>query len=81
MTGRELIIHIMENNLEDETILLDGKLVGMLTEADVAMLLGAGIATVRAWYTRHTLDGYILGEELYILNNNKLRKLLSIPKK
>ena len=36
MTGRDLIVYIMLNKLEDEQVFKDGKLLGFLTEAEAA---------------------------------------------
>ena len=43
MTGRELIIYILQNNLEDE-IVIDTE-----NAEEVALHYGVGISTVKAW--------------------------------
>lgn len=49
MTGRELILYILENGLENEPIFSDGKFIGFKTAYEVAEELSVGIATVDAW--------------------------------
>lgn len=48
MTGRELIIYILENNLEDEPVFEDGKFIGFKTPEEVAVQMGTGSATIIA---------------------------------
>ena len=38
MTGRELIVYILQNHLEDEPIVNDGKILGLLTVEEAARL-------------------------------------------
>ena len=48
MTGRELIIYILSNGLEDEQVFENGRFVGFLTVSEAAQKLGYGIETVKA---------------------------------
>ena len=48
MTGRELIIYILENGLEDEPVFENGRFIGFLTLGEAAQKLGYGIETVKA---------------------------------
>ena len=66
MTGRELIIYILENNLENEPILKDGKFVGFLTAVEVAEKMDVGVATIFTWWSHGMLDGVVFGGRLYI---------------
>lgn len=66
MTGRDLIIYILANNLEDEPIVKDGKLVGFMTAAEVATKLNVGLATVEAMILRGMLDWIQIGDTIYI---------------
>ena len=43
MTGRELIIYILENDLENEPVFQDDKLIGFLNEREAAVKLNVGI--------------------------------------
>lgn len=49
MTGRELIVYILENNLQDEEIFKDGKFVGFITADEAAAKLNVGVATIYAY--------------------------------
>lgn len=49
MTGRELIIYILENGLQDEEIFKDGKFVGFITADEAAAKLNVGVATINAY--------------------------------
>lgn len=67
MTGRELIIYIMKNNLEDEPVVDEnGKPIGYITVSDAAKKLGMGEAGVVASYTMGILEGVCIGDTLYI---------------
>ena len=37
MTGRDLIIYILENGLEDEPVFKDGKFIGFITTGEAAV--------------------------------------------
>ena len=72
MTGRELIIHILENNLEDEPIFKDGKLTGFVTVGEAAEMLEVGAATILAWLNLGYLDCVVLGNSIFIPNTLRL---------
>ena len=57
MTGRDLIIYILNHNLEDVDIFKDGKFVGFITEDEAAVKLNVGVATIRAWVSIGMLYG------------------------
>lgn len=71
MTGRDLIIYILENGLEDEPIYQDGKLLGFLTEAEAAALFGVGPATIRVWIEREQLEAIKIADNWYIPKHAK----------
>lgn len=66
LTGRDLIIYIMRNNLEDEPIFKDGKLVGFLTIHEAAAKMNVGVATVFTWLSMGQLEGLVIGNEIFI---------------
>ena len=66
MTGRDLIIYIMENNLENMEMFENGKIPGFLTIADTAEKFGVGIATVEAYVKLDALPHIYIGEVIYI---------------
>ena len=73
MTGRDLIIYILENKLEDEQLFKDGKIIGFLTAAEYAAKMDVGEATVRLWVDLGWLDGIRLYDELYIPTYAKIK--------
>lgn len=69
MTGKELVLYILQNNLEDTVVLKDGFFVGFMTETEAAVKFGVGVATIRAWYYCNWLKGTLIGDSLYFLND------------
>ena len=49
MTGRELILYILQNGLEDRPVFENGKFIGFKTVSEVAEELSVGNATVITW--------------------------------
>lgn len=49
MTGRELIIYILEHGLEDKPVFEDGRMMGFKTVSEFAEENDVGIETVKAW--------------------------------
>lgn len=74
MTGRELIIYILANGLEDEPIYEDGKILGFITAIEAAEKFNVGLATIKVWINEGMLDGIRIGEELYIPANADLKE-------
>lgn len=67
MTGRDLIIYILSNNLEDEPIYDEnGRVLGFMTINEAASKFGVGKATIVAWHRMSMLDGVLIGDNLYI---------------
>ena len=66
MNGRELIIYIFENHLEDEVMFEDGIFIGFIPANKAAVKLGVGEATIKVWHEMGQLPGVIIGGELYI---------------
>ena len=65
MTGKELIIYILQNNLENEEIFKDGALVGFMDEHEAAINYGVGAETVKPWHKRGLLNGTEIGNRVY----------------
>lgn len=76
MTGRDWIIYILENGLEDEPFYESGKLLGFMTDVEAAIKFGVGVSTIRVWVELGHLKGIKLGDELHIPANaeSPLRK-------
>lgn len=66
MTGRELIVYILSNGLENEPIYENGKLLGFMTPEEAAVKFGVGVATIYILVELKMLDGVRIGDELYI---------------
>ena len=66
MTGRDLIIYILANNLEDELVFKDGSFVGYITASEAAEKAGVGIATIYAWVSYGLVNGMVIRGEVYI---------------
>ena len=69
MTGKDLIIYILQNNLEDEVVIKDGIFIWLMSEEEAAAKFNVGVATVKAWYVCGMLDGTKIGDHLYFLRN------------
>ena len=66
MTGRELIIYILSNNLENEQVVKDGKLIGFESDMDFAARMEVGPETIRALAKMDKIKGCQLGNSLFI---------------
>lgn len=71
MTGRDLIIYILENGLENEPVLNNGKILGFKSAGEVAEKLNVGVATIYTWISIGWLDGVIIGDTVFIPANFK----------
>lgn len=65
MTGKELILYILQNNLENTIVLEDCFFIGFMTEREAAVKFEVGEATIRAWYDCKMLQGTKIGDSLY----------------
>lgn len=72
MTGRDLIIYIMKNNLEDEQVFQNGSFIGFITMDEAATTLNVGVGTVYAWMVMGQLDYVRIGEEYLVSASSKL---------
>ena len=67
MTGRELIMYILENHLEDEPVFQNGTFVGYVSDVKFAEILGIGVATVRAWIMMGRIkDAIVIGDAKFV---------------
>ena len=71
MTGRDLILYILANNLEDKPVFENGRFIGFVTTSDVAVEKNVGLATVHAWIHQGRLDSIAVREGIYIPANYK----------
>lgn len=66
MTGKELIIYILENDLLDEKVIKDGVPIFLLDLNDAAVKFDVGTATVKAWAAVGMIESERLNDGLYI---------------
>ena len=66
MTGRDLIVYILTNSLEDELIFEDGKFIGHITVGEAAVKMDVGISTVHTFIDQNLIDCIIIGETVFI---------------
>lgn len=71
MTGKELILYILEHDLENEVVIENGIFVWLMDEEEAAVKFDVGVATIRAWYICGMLNGTKIGDHLYFLRNVK----------
>lgn len=69
MTGRDLIVYILTNNLENEPVFLEKGFLNLITETEAAERLDVGLATIRTWRELGVIKGVQVGDEFYILPN------------
>lgn len=69
MTGRDLIMYILQNNLENEVVIRDGIFIWLMTEEEAAVRYDVGVSMIRAWYACGMLSGTKIGDRLYFLRN------------
>ena len=78
MTGRDLIIYILANGLEDEPVFKNGKFIGFVTPTDIAVKSGVGTATVYAWMHQGRIPSEAVREGIYIPADVKPPCLLNV---
>ena len=66
MTGRDLIIYILNNGLENEPVFENGKLLGFMNADEAAVKFNVGTSTVKLWFELNIIPGFKIGEEIYI---------------
>ena len=71
MTGRELIMFILRNNLEDEIVIENNIFFGLMTEKEASIKFGVGEATIKAWYELGILCGVEIGNSIFIIDKKQ----------
>jgi hypothetical protein len=77
MTGRDLVLYILQNRLEDEPVFEDGIFLGFMNEMEAAVKFNVGTSTIRAWVYREMLPAIRIGDNLYIPANAEKPNLKS----
>ena len=70
MTGKDLILYILQNDLEHEVIIKDGVLIRFMNEEEAAIKFDVGIATIKAWCELGILEGTRIGDSFYFLKRS-----------
>ena len=75
MTGKELIIYILENNLLNVSVFEYNSVVGLLTIDQAAIKLNVGKATIATYLMMNRLDEVVIGDKIFIVDNDRLKEL------
>ena len=70
MTGKDLIIYILENNLENEKVFKDGELLGFMSVDLAALKFGVGTTTIKVWADLNIIPYIKIGDMIYIPANS-----------
>ena len=71
MTGRDLIIYILTNHLEDE------KMVGFLSDEEMAVKLNIGIESVHTMFKLGLLQGAEVNGKLYFFPGEQITRIVA----
>ena len=66
MTGRELIVYILQNHLEDELVFQNGTFIGFIPIDVAAAKAGVGVATICVWIQQGLIPCVTIGTQLFI---------------
>ena len=70
MTGKELIMFILENNLENEDVVKDGVPIFLMTLDEAAAKFDVGPTTIKVWASK-SIEHEVIGNRLYIYKTTK----------
>lgn len=80
MTGRDLIVYILTNHLENAEI-RNGKLMvsgnDFMKDEQVASILGVGMATIKVWYENDYFEGAHREEGVIYIPKDEVIRILS----
>lgn len=76
MTGREFILYILTNNLENEQLFDEnGKFIGFMTVEEAAAKFNVGTGTINAWTYLGRLPYVLISGTFYIPVNAELKEV------
>ena len=81
MTGKDLIIYILEHDLVNKNLsnnLIDG--LKALESDEIAVRFQVGKTTSTIWVERGVLDGFKIGNRTYVLPTNKFLEKIYLKK-
>ena len=80
MTGRDLIVYILSNRLENQKI-EEGNLVPVIhnymNESEVASALGVGVATIKVWFKMEYFSDFMIRDDTIYISKDEVIKILS----
>lgn len=66
MTGKELILYILNNDLENENMFDDnGIFIGLIDIEETAAKFDVGVYTIKTWEYMGWIKGVTIGDKLY----------------
>lgn len=71
VTGKELIIYILQNKLENEEVFKNDGFLDFLTEEETAAKFNVGIETMRLWHRFGMVKGIRIGYSVLYPKNLK----------
>ena len=71
MTGRELIIYILQNNLEDKDVFENGMFIGLMTDKEAAVKFKVGVSTIWAWHSLGFIRSVLIGDSLFVFKDTE----------
>ena len=74
MTGRDLIIYILKNKMENVDV---SKVFGIVSIEKTAEEMDVGVATIKLWCVMKYLDTITIDDKIYIFKNEKYEKVKS----
>lgn len=74
VTGKDLILYILKNDLENEPVCKDGKFIGFITVPEAAAKMEVGPATILALIGQDRLDYISIGGKHYISDMQEIKK-------
>lgn len=75
MTGRELIVYILEHKLEDEPVYKNGKIIGFVTVPEAAAKMNVGMSTIYTWIAQDQIDYILIGGTYLIYEKCELKRV------
>lgn len=69
MTGKDLILYILENDLENEPVFKNGVFIGFMSDEDAAAKFNVGVETIHVWLYLGILKGATVNHKTFIFAN------------
>lgn len=69
MTGKDLVLYILQNDLLDDPVFLGERFLDFMTIQEAAVKLDVGEATVRNWVKLNMIPSIQIGGKIFIPKN------------